>query len=309
MTKEQEYERWNRRLANGLLLADSSDGVVQLAITPEALARACEDAEHGPMSAEDAEAQFISSVSAIYAARIVRERQSLLALRFPERRDVHFATGFLAMTVLAAYHMHTDDEHTATAYYPRLAEMLGCGLVGSYPTGFDRDDYRTLWYLLNEWLQRHFGRRLALPDSIGGTRRYLAYPLAHVPLRKVDIERLPQFFAAAGYEPGMRPSQERLAFDLVERGGPRRYLTKPGQNALQDVRRRPFVVRQVAQELEHWDGGRTDSAGNRIASVELWMDIRRRRAELHLLARRPTRVPTDVAQRRLCVRGKPRGLV
>lgn len=291
MTEEQEYERWNRIVANALLLADSSDGVVQLAITPEALARAYEHADHGPSTAKDAEERFIAAVSAIYGSRIVRGGQSLLALRFPEKHDVHYATGFLALTVLAAYHMHTDDEHRANAYYPRLAEMLGCGLDGAYPTGFDRDDFRTLWYLLNEWLQRQFARRLALPDSISGTRRYLAYPLAHVPLRKVDIERLPQFFAATGYEPGMRPSQERLAFDLVERGGPWRYLTKPGQDALKDPGRRPFVVRQVAQELEHWDGGRTDSAGNRIAGIELWMDIKRRRPEIYLLARRPDGFP------------------
>ena len=134
----------------------------------------------------------------------------------------------------------------------------------------------------------------ASPSYAGRNRqyqRYLAYPLAHVPLREVDIQRLPQFFAAYGYDPGVRPSRERLAFDLVERGGPWHYLTKPGKKALQDPRRRPFVVRQVAHELEHWDGSRTDSAGNRIASVELWMDIKKRRPELHLLARRPSGFP------------------
>lgn len=292
MTDEQEYERWNRVVANACLLSDSSDGVVQLTITPDALARACEEAELGLLTPEEAEARFIASVSAVYSTRILRDGQGLLALRSPNEQDVPYATGFLALTVLAAFHMHTDGNFTAAAYYPRLAEMLGCGLIGAYPTGFDKDDYVALWYLLDGWLQRHFGRRLAMPaDSIGGTRRYLAYPLTHVPLRKVDIQRLPQFFATYGYEPGMRPSQERLAFDLVEHGGPWHYLTKPGQKALQDPRRRPFVVRQVAHELEHWDGSGTDSAGNRIASIELWMDIKKRRPELYLLARRPSGFP------------------
>ena len=293
MTKEQEYERWNRIVANACLLSDSSDGVVQLTITPETLARAYEEAGLGVLTPEEAEARFIASVSAVYASRILQGRQKLLtlALGSPNEHDVPYATGFLALTVLAAFHMHTDGDYTAAAYYPRLADMLGCGLVGAYPAGFDRDDYVVLWVLLNGWLERHLGRRLAMPDAIGSTRRYLAYPLAHVPLREVDIQRLPQFFAACGYHPGMRPSQERLAFDLVERGGPWPYLTKPGKKALQDPRRRPFVVRQAAHELEHWDGSRTDSAGIRIASIELWMDIKRRRPELHLLARRPTGFP------------------
>ena len=281
-------------VAYACLLSDSSDGVVQLTITPEALARACEEAELGLLTPEDAEARFITSVSAVYASRILRDGQSLLALRSPNEHDVPYSTGFLALTVLAAFHMHTDGDYTAAAYYPRLAEMLGCGLIGAYPAGFDRDDYVALWFLLNGWLKRHFRRRLALPDVTGSTRRYLSYPLAHVPLREVDIQRLPQFFAAYGYEPGMRPSRERLAFDLVERGGPWRYLTKPGQMALQDLRRRPFVVRQVAHELEHWDGSRIDSAGNRIASIELWMDIKKRRPELHLIARRPSGFPATL---------------
>ena len=192
--------------------------------------------------------------------------------------------------------MRTDDDHTAAAFYPRLAEMLGCRLIGNYPVRFDGDDYIELWEELNEWLTQRFERRLAKPDRTS-YQRYLAFPLAHVPLREVDIKRLPQFFDAHGYEPGTRSSKGRLAFDLVESSGPWQHLTHAGRKALQDPGRRPFVVRQVAHELEHWDGGRTDTAGNRIASIELWMDIKKRRPELHLLARRPSGFPETLRNR------------
>ena len=291
MTKEEEYDIWNRLLANTCLFSDSFDGVVQLTITPETLARACEETEWGPFTPEEAEARFIASVSAVYASRILRRGRGLLALRSHSKQDVPYEIGFLALTVLAAFHMHTDGDYTAGAYYPRLAHMLGRRLINGYPEGFDRDDYIVLWIMLDGWIRTNFGRSLAMPDAEASSRRYLAYPLAHVPLREVDIKRLPHFFDAHGYEPGMRLSQERLASDLVDGAGPWRYLTEPGRRALLDKRRRPFVVRQVAQELEHWDGARTDAGGNRIASIELWMDIRRQRPELQLLARRPTGFP------------------
>lgn len=295
-TEEETYVLWNYMVADAFLLSDSSDGVVQLTITPHTLAKAYEEADLGVLTPEEAEASLIASVSAVYASKVQPSPRGLLALHSSDTDDVPYATGFLALTVLAAFHMRTDDDHTAAAFYPRLAEMLGCRLIGTYPVKFDGDFYIALWAQLNQWLMRHFQRRLATPDP-NSHRRYLAFPLAHVPLREVDIERLPHFFEAHGYEPGMRPSTERLAFDLVERSGPWRYLTEAGRSALQDSGRRPFVVRQVAQELEHWDGSRTDNAGNRIASIELWMDIKKRRAELHLLARRPNGFPETLRNR------------
>ena len=292
MTVEQErkYTLWNHILADAFLLSDTHDGVVQLTITPESLARAHEQAGERVLPPQDAEASLASAVSAVYASRVLSSRLGLRALSSRDPGDVPYATAFLALTVLATYRMRTDSERTAAAFYPRLADMLGCSLAGTYPAGFDGDDYIRLWAELNHWLDSNFARSLARPD-VNAHRRYMAFPLAHVPLRQVDILRLPQFFEAHGYQPGMRPSMTQLAFDLIERSGVWPYLTESGQRALQDSGRRDFVIRQVAHELEHWDGERTDAAGTRIASVELWMDIRRRQAELHMLARRPAGFP------------------
>ena len=95
---------------------------------------------------------------------------------------------YLAASVLAAYHMRTDDERTGRAYYPRFAELLGCGLTGTVPAGFDGDTFIHLWLGLAHWLEAGYGRQLALPTG-SSVRRYLPYPFAHVPLRQVDIER------------------------------------------------------------------------------------------------------------------------
>lgn len=290
MSSEDRYILWNYMLAEHCLLADSCEGSVLLTVAPRTLAAAVEEAGEGGRSPEDAEADFIAAVAGVYRNRVLASSKKLRAFKSTSSNDVPFGIGFLALSVLAAFHMRTDEEHTGRAFYPRLAEMLGCELARSYPFGFEGDAFLELWDELAAWLKANYGRELAVPDAVG-VRRYVAYPLAHVPLRQVDIERLPQFFDAYGYEPGARAPLERLAYDLYEASGPWRHLTESGQSALTDRYRRPFVVRQVAHELERWDGCRVDSSGARTATIELWMDIRRRRAQLHLLARRPSGFP------------------
>lgn len=293
METEDRYILWNYMLAEHCLLADSCAGRVLLTVAPRTLAAALEEAGETGRSPEEAEADFIAAVAGVYRDRVLTSPKKLRTLESTSSNDPPFGIGFLALSVLAAFHMHTDDEHTGRAFYPRLAEMLGCGLVRSYPVGFDGDAFLELWDQVAAWLKAHFARELGTPNAVG-VRRYLAHPFAHVPLRRVDIERLPRFFDTHGYEPGARPPLEKLTYDLYAGAGPWRQLTDAGQRALADADRRPFVIRQVAQELESWDGCRTDASGKRIATIEVWLDIRRRRAHLFLLARRPPGFPSSV---------------
>ncbi|MDD9981583.1 MAG: hypothetical protein OXU81_09535 [Gammaproteobacteria bacterium] len=294
MTGDQDdYVLWNYMLDEHFLAADTHDGVVQLTITPHTLAKAVRETTGDVLEPEEAEQSLAKAVSSVYASRVRSSSWKLFALASADRTDVPFATGFLALSVLAAFHMHTDEERSARAFYPRLAEMLGCRLSGTYPEGFTGDGFAKLWHELDNWLFSRRGRRLAQPQA-DAARRYVAYPFAHVPLRQVDIERTPQFFDAFGYEPGSRVPIERLAYDLVDGTGPWRGFTETGQRVLRDPHRRALAIRQVAQELERWDGCRIDSSGRRTATIEVWMNIRRRRAQLHLLARRPTGFPEQI---------------
>jgi hypothetical protein len=292
---EERYILWNYMLAEHCLLADSCEGTVLLTVTPRTLTTALDEAGQSVLSPTEAEADFVASVAAVYRERVLGSPEKLRALKETSVGDVPFCIGFLALSVLAAFHMHTDEERTGRAFYPRLAEMLRCDLGRSLPIGFDGEAFIELWEALGDWLSARYNRKLATPDA-SGIRRYVAYPLAHVPLREVDIERLPQFFEAHQYEPGARAPLDRLAHDLYDASGPWRYLTEAGQSALEDQHRRPFVVRQVAYELDRWDGSRTDSSGARTATIELWMDIRRRRAQLYLLARRPVGFPDAIEE-------------
>jgi len=293
MRLPERYIFWNYVLAEHCLLSDTVDGQVLLTVTPRILSAALAAAGEPYLPPEEAEADFKAAVAAAYQAGVLPNRNGLRTLARCVTGEPPLGVSYLALSVLAAYHMRTDDEHTGRAYYPRFAELLGCNLTGTYPAGFDGDEFVRLWTGLAEWLESGYQRRLALPTG-SGIRRFLPYPFAHVPLRQVDIERLPLFFDAHGYEPGTRAPLDRLAYDLYDGAGPWRQFTDAGQRALADPDRRPFVIRQVAYELGHWDGCRTDSSGRRIATIELWVDVRRRRAHLFLLARRPQGFPDVV---------------
>src|SRR5580700_2844866 len=154
---EERYVLWNYMLAEQCLLSDSYEGVVLLTVTPKILAVALEEAGEGMRSPEEAEADFVAAVAGTYRQRVLQSAARLRGLRSTNQNDVPLAIAFLALSVLAAYHMRTDDEHTGRAFYPRLAEMLGCGLSRSYPVGFEGDAFVELWDELAAWLQQHHG--------------------------------------------------------------------------------------------------------------------------------------------------------
>ena len=288
--EDVDYLLWNRALATHCLLGDEGDEVLYLSVTPTILAAALSEVQPGRQLPEDAEAHFVEAVAEVYRAWVIGQREKLRMLRRCGPNGLPDCIAFLAASVLAAYRMHSDEEAAATAYYLRLAELLKCDLVGGHPRGFDPDEFEALWRFLETWLRREKGRRLAIPGPDVGLRRFVALPLTHVPLRRVDIERLPEFFAWAGYEPGAKIRRQKLDQDLASWSLGRSVFTNAGMAALADDRR-PAVLAQVAHELEAWDGSHSDSIGRRSARVEILLDIVQRRPELFYLPRRPPAFP------------------
>lgn len=288
MNPDDRYLLWNRCIVEHRLLADTADGKVVLAVTPLFLSAGLRELANELLSPEEAENALLDAVGRVYRTAVaggsgVRE---LLAR---DAEGVPTSVAFLAVSVIAAGWMETDEKRTGRAYYSRLADALGVELKGSQPLGFDDKAFEDLWLDLALWLKSEHDRKLVLPEG-NPFQRYLALPKAHVLLRRVDIGRLPRFFEAKNYAPGSRPPLDRLAYDLVERGGPWSGFTEHGRGALADASRRALVVHQVANELEHWDGERTDSYGRRVASIEIQLMVRRR-AQVSLLARRPPGFP------------------
>ena len=291
MSPATEYALWNKAIVHHCLLEDVPEvQEVYLTITPRVLASAISDVGGGILAPEEAERQFALAVSRMYSVRVLAHSRKLQALRRCGDDGLPECAAFLALSVLAAYRMHTDEGAAANAYYRRLDELLRCGLAGGLPRGFEPDEFEGLWLFTAAWLRRNHNRQLAMPGPDVGVRRYVALPLTHVPLRQVDIERLPDFFGCAGYEPG-RISIEQLDADLAKWARSGGAFTNAGTTALADERHRAVLV-QVAHELECWDGSHKDPQGRRIAPVEVFLHWERRIPVLSYLPRRPAAFPS-----------------
>jgi hypothetical protein len=285
-----EYGLWNKAIFEHCLLSDTIENEeVYLTITPRVLASAFAEVGGGILGPDEAQLDFTNAVSRMYHAIVLPHSRKLQVLRRCGGGGLPECGAFLALSVLAAWRMRTDDEMTASAYYKRLEELLRCGFSGAFPRGFDPDEFEGLWVFSQAWLEREQRRKLAMPASNARMRRFVAFPLTHVPLRQVDIERLPEFFEWAGYEAGQRVPVERIDADL-SKWILRAAFTRAGMDSLADERRRAVLV-QVAHELESWDGSITDARGRRAAPVEVFLHWERRIPFLSYLPRRPDKFP------------------
>jgi hypothetical protein len=285
----KKYILWNCAIANYCLLNASTEKDVYLAITPRALAAAIAKYSSTRLSPEEAESNFVNTVSSAYRNWVLKYSAGLTVFQRSAEDRLPKCIAFLALSVLAAYRMQSDQETSANAYYQRLAELLGCEHAGTYPTGFNTGEFEKLWFFLQKWLAQNKSISLAMPEANSGPGRFLAFPLTHVPLRKVDTEKLPDFFAWADYTPGCQVPLHKLEADISRWAGTR-YLTRAGVAALKDKRRRA-VVAQIAHELELWDGSVTDTQGRRSATVEILFDTVRRQPQLSYLPKRPATFP------------------
>lgn len=288
-TVDREYARWNNVVVEQLLLSRSSSEEAYLCVNPRILARVFEEGGLGLLTSEQAEQQFSTAVANVYRRRVLGHSARLRVLRrcsggYPD------CAAFLACSVLAAFRMQADEELSGNAYYRRLAVLLGCETQGVHPIGFDPPVFESLWVFLQNWLREVHGRQLALPKGDVGFRRFVALPLAHVPLRSLDIEKLPAFFSWADYQPGGRVRHDRLLADLKRWQQSRNMLTPAGAAALYDDRS-SAVLAQASAELESWDGSICESASRRSALVEIQFDVVQRNPVFFYLPRRPPGFP------------------
>ena len=285
-----DYRTWNRAIAEHLLFKSAAGSDLYLTVTPRILARAWAEVQGATLTAEEAQRHFADAVSQLYRARVLTNRERLRVLRHTGDDGLPDCLAFLALTVLAAYRMHGDDEATGLAYYLRLAELLRCDLAGANPVGFDPFVFESLWAFLRHWLARR-DLRLPVPAPEAGGHRFVGLPLAHVPLRSLDIDKLPNFFFWASYQPSSEVTAERLADDFARWVRARGVLTAAGVAAFADARR-SAVLAQIRAELDAWDGTWEESPSRRSASVEILFDPVQHRPELFFVPRRPSGFPS-----------------
>jgi hypothetical protein len=239
----------------------------------------------------DAEARFVEAVREAYDVSVANSRSGLRILRRCEHASgLPLCVGFLALSVLAAHKMHSDGDNSSSAYYVRLKDLLATPTGSNdLPKGFATLEFEALWNFLAAWLTANTSVSLALPAA-GAQKRYIGYPLAHVPLRQLDLEKLSAFFSWADYSPGSLVSPERIEDDF--RHWPNSYgqLSQAGRAALED-NRAPAVLAQIRSELRLWDGSVLEAHGVQSVQIEVLLENIRRRSRISLLAPRHERYP------------------
>jgi hypothetical protein len=291
------YVSLNRAIAEYCFSEASSSNEAYLTITPRILATLISRSCGKSLTPDESEKYLVRVVSEVYQSSVIRDGLRY-TFRITSGQDKWpKCIAFLALTVLAAYQMHADEAVGANAYYKRLADLLECKVDGIYPQGFNPSEFEDLWVFLRDELEQGDlrGRRriqLASPELGSDNKRYISYPLTHVPLRKIDVEKLPEFFTMSGYEPESRISNAKIDFDL-NHWSRLQSLSKPGKEALND-RRRKAAIAEIAQELELWDGSVTKPTGEWSAPIELLLDTSNKQQKLFYFPRRPSKFPESL---------------
>ncbi len=280
-----EYLSWNRILA-ARFINSAPGSTIHLATSPRLLAAVLSESKGEKVQPPDAEARFVEAVREAYDASIANSRCGLRILRRRESASgLPLCVGFLALSVLAAHKMHSDGDNSSSAYYVRLKGLLAAPAgPNELPKGFATLEFEALWNFLAAWLTANTSVFLALPAA-GAQKRYIGYPLAHVPLRQLDLEKLPAFFSWADYSPGSSVSPERIEDDFRRWAYSYGMLSQAGREALEDSRA-PAVLAQIRSELRFWDGSVLEAHGVQSVQVEVLLENIRRRSRISLLAPR-----------------------
>lgn len=284
-TLPDEYLYWNRILA-ARFINSPPRSMIHLATSPRLLAGVLSENKGETVQPPDAEARFVEAVREAYDASIADSRGGLRILRRRESASgLPLCVGFLALSVLAAHKMHSDGANSSSAYYVRLKDLLAAPAgPNDLPKGFATLEFEALWNFLAAWLATNTSLSLALPAA-GAHKRYIGYPLAHVPLRQLDLEKLPAFFSWADYSPGSSVPPERIEDDCRRWSNSYGMFSQAGREALEDSRA-PAVLAQIRSELRVWDGSVFDAHGVQSVQVEVLLENIRRRSRISLLAPR-----------------------
>ena len=269
------YDEWNNILARYILATARLDEPVYLSASSAMLTAAWYQTRIELCSPKEIRDCFIKAVRRPYHTKVIEQRGDIGFLKATPMHDQPpYCLSFLTLSVLAAYEMKHDEQQTAAAYYPRLAELLGLHTQGrgNPVNGFNYDVCSSLWYdRLKCWLHKS-GFQLALPsERPSGTHQYIDIPIMHAPLRRVDVEQLPEFFSKASYKPGDGVSHDRIKYDFGRLRLGEQLSTK-GQQAVQS--QPAAIYAQIAHELRSWSG--------EVVGVEGQVGSRQRRSVIHL---------------------------
>jgi hypothetical protein len=167
----------------------------------------------------------------------------------------------LAVLVLAASRMTTDERGSMAAYYQRLADLLGIPLQPGWPQVRGVPELVARFEDLSTWLaDEENGRRglLDLPADVHPS--VVGLPISQSLLRAGDRAALGAFFERAGrlIDAGWDPVHQ------LRRWGGRHHLSAPLQDLLSRAEFHHALAAALRAAHRSWDGASIDATGRRL---------------------------------------------
>lgn len=302
------YDQWNAVLARSLFGPDMAEVPAYIDVSDDVLASCARDLGLDPAVALSSLAdavsqtfQFEQGERALSAhtrrLKYWRKQQVSSSGRRSKRQNEDPepppVIALLAMCVVAASRMGEDHSLAASAYYPRLNQVLGLDEAQSKKVRTDFPVTETYWRALNEYLEGLEGVH-GLPTAYSLGHRYVGIPQSQALVRAHDRSKLPAFFRLFG----LVPRAELIPAD-IERLLDAWINTNPSpvsvnlRNLWKGGKARERIAGVAAVELAHWDGtfASKDSGITDVGDVRLTSVVRQqfgsRSIELSFAARFP----------------------
>jgi hypothetical protein len=262
----QAYDEWNSALAAVVYTPESAHQPVYLDVEDELLARigkrlgiTAEPSALADQLCTAVRQTLVLGDTSDWGSVFSRHRERLdvwhgrMLRRGASVDDPPPVLALLAVFARAAELMEHDEEFRATAYYPRLAQILSIPAADRkrMENSFRRESER-FWLGLNNWLAALDGQ-IGLPTAEAIGHRYVGIPLSQALITAADRRKLRHFFAETDLEPGLRLTSEDMARLLG-----RWIQTVSASAKLKKLWRssagREVVTDTAILELERWDG-------------------------------------------------------
>ncbi len=252
------YEQWNRAIISYIFEDRDPGEVVFLQTNAETLGEIAKMS--GFNVADAAESLKVSVRDKVVQAGNRLNFWSIDPKNFrihsPDKEPLQVA--FLALTVLAASQMESDNTISPRDYYVRLNYVLFGVSIKGKPNGFNRNQFEAFWKHLQEWAEDKHDVELHL--TIGPqTRRYVWFPISQSLINKHDRLNIQRFFHESNLKSGTHLAESQLLAQLQTWKSLRKFPAKirgPIEQRTPEIR---LILRQIQSLLKNWDGEPPDA--------------------------------------------------
>ena len=247
------YEQWNKAIISYFFEDCEPGQIVFLQTNAELLSEIAENFNFNVSNA-------VESLKEVIRNKVVRNNSvnfwtvnpSTAHLWNDYSEDEPPQVAFLALTVLAASFMDSEDSVGSQNYYIRLNELLFDQSDKGAPHGFDHPQFEECWKHLQRWAIDQHNVVLYLTEG-SSKRRYVWYPISQCLINNQDRRKVYRFFHAQALTPFSKIQDQQLEKALEvwlqsSDGSVRikRYFSNASY--------RKSILSQVKSLLKHWDG-------------------------------------------------------